>query len=660
MRFQPITVIAALLALTASAQGAVTKFMVETRRPYPQDAKFEVLSGHFEGTLDPAGVHNRIITDIAMAERDAQGRVAYSATFQLVKPVDMSRVSGLLHYFVVNRGSGAPGYFPEGHVGLVSGWQGDLPEDRPNIQTIKVPVAHNRDGSPLLSPAFVRFFDMPAGTTTLPIFTNPGTEFGRNYLPATADGARLTRTSSDIAEPVEIARADWAFADCSTRPFPGTPDMTRLCLRNGFDPKFSYNLTFQAKDPKVMGIGFAATRDLIAFLRYEQADAAGNPNPLAGRLRWAVARGTSQSANFLRSFVHLDFNAAEDGRIIFDGILPIVGPRQLAMNLRFINAGGAASIYQAGSEGPDWWENRTDAARPGLPSSGLLDRCLVSRTCPKVIEAYGAAEFWNLRASPDFVGVDAKTDVKLPANVRRYYYASVTHGGGNGSYDLKSYKPPAACVLDANPNPTYNYGAAQKALIDWVIKGTDPPPSLYPTLAQGDLVAPNAAAMGFPRIPGTLQPDGHINPFLAYDFGSGFNAVDLSGTPSNQPPRIAGTYASLVPRVDADGNETAGVRSPMLQVPLGTYVGWNETAGGFMAGRFCVTQGGFIPFSATRAERMATGDPRPSLQERYGTRANYLARLKAAADKLVAERYMLPEDEAQSLRLADQADIPLP
>ena len=643
------------LLFASSAQAAVTKFVVESRAPYPQDAKFEILKGHYEGALDPANAHNRIITDIGLAQRNAQGRVEYSATFQIVKPVDMAKASGLLMYQVVNRGAGAPGYFPDGHVGVVSGWQGDLPE-RADFQTIKVPVAHKADGSPLLGPAFVRFVDMPVGTTTLPIFTNPGTELGRDFLPATADGAKLTRATSDLAEPVEVPRADWAFGDCASKAFPGTPDLTKLCVKNGFDPKFAYNLTFMAKDPRVLGIGFAATRDLVAFLRY----APDASNPLAGRLKWATARGTSQSANFLRSLVHLDFNAAEDGRIIFDGLLPIVGPRQLAMNLRFINAGGAASIYQPGSEGPVWWETRADAARPGVSVSGLLDRCLVSHTCPKVIETYGSAEFWNLRASPDFVGADAKADVKLPANVRRYYFAAVTHGGGSGSYDVASLKPPAACVLDANPNPTYDYGAPQAALLDWVMRGTEPPPSLYPTLAKGDLVAPAAAALGFPSIPGQPQPDGHLNPFLAYDFGAGFNVVDLSGTPANQPPRITGTYTSLVPRVDADGNEMSGVRSPMLQVPLGTYLGWNETARGFQAGRYCGNQGGFIPFAATRAARMATGDPRLSLEERYGTKANYLAKLKAAADALVAQRHMLPQDEERTLAQARQAAIALP
>jgi hypothetical protein len=190
--------------------------------------------------------------------------------------------------------------------------------------------------------------------------------------------------------------------------------------------------------------------------------------------------------------------------------------------------------------------------------------------------------------------------------------------------------------------------------------GTEPPPSRYPTLARGDLVAPNAKTLGFPNIPGQPQPDGKINPLLGYDFGPGFNRVDLSGIPSTLPPRITTTYPSLVPRVDADGNELSGIRSPMLQVPLGSYLGWNLIAEGFEKGEHCGNQGGFIPFAATRAERMKAGDPRPSLEERYGTKANYLARLKAAADRVVAEGYMLPEDAALTMQRAQEAKIALP
>jgi hypothetical protein len=645
-----------LLAGGAPAQAGLTRFVVESRTPYPQNPAFETIAGHFEGTLDPNHAGNRIITDIALAPRNAEGQVEYSATFRMIKPVEVSRASGMLFYNVVNRGNGAPGYFPEGHIGLISGWQGDVVE-RPGIVTIKVPVARNPDGSPLMGPAYARLINMPAGASTVTIMGNIGAEGGRNFQPATAEGARLFRTSSNTGAPVEVPRADWALADCTARPFPGTPDFSKLCLRGGFDPKFSYQLSFRAKDPKVLGIGFAATRDLIAFLRYGGWSVTGDPNPLAQKLRWAVASGSSQSGNFLRSFVHLGFNAAEDGRIVFDGIRPLIAPRQVALNIRFANAGGAAGLYEPGSDGPVWW---TEHADRGLPRSSLLARCRAGNTCPKIIEEYGAAEFWNLRASPDFVGAEAKADLPLPANVRRYYHAGTTHGGGNGSYDVASLRPPGACLLAANPNPTFSYGFSQKALLAWVMDGTEPPPSRYPTLARGELVAPNARALGFPNIPGQPQPDGKINPLLGYDFGPGFNRADLSGTLSVLPPRIIATYPSLVPRVDADGNELAGIRSPMLQVPLGSYLGWNVTANGFEKGEHCGNQGGFIPFAATRAERLDKGDPRLSLEERYGTKANYLARLKQAADRLVAEGYMLPQDAALTMQRAQEAKIALP
>ena len=656
MRNEKLASVALLLAAVAPAEAAVTRFVIESRTPHPQNSAFETLTGRFEGALDPAHAGNRIITDIALAPRNARGQVEYSATFQMIKPVEAGRASGLLFYQVVNRGNGAPGYFPEGHIGLTSGWQGDVVE-RPGIVTIKVPVARNRDGSAVIGSAYARLMNMPAGASTVTIAGNVGAEGGRNFQPATAQDARLFRTTSNTARPVEVPRADWALADCTARPFPGTPDLSKLCLKNGFDPKFSYQLSFRAQGPKVLGIGFAATRDLIAFLRYGTRTVAGDPNPLAERMRWAVASGSSQSGNFLRSMVHLGFNAAEDGRIIFDGIRPLIAPRQIALNVRFANAGGAADLYEPGSDGPVWWADHADR---GLPRSGLLTRCRASNTCPKIIEEYGAAEFWNLRASPAFVGAEARADLPLPANVRRYYHAGTTHGGGNGSYDAASLRPPANCVLVNNPNPTFGYGFSQKALLAWVMEGTEPPPSRYPTLARGDLVAPNARALGFPNIPGQPQPDGKINPLLGYDFGSGFNRVDLSGIPSVLPPRITTTYPSLVPRVDADGNEISGIRSPMLQVPLGSYLGWNVIADGFEKGEHCGNRGGFIPFAATRAERVKSGDPRLSLEERYGTRANYLARLKAAADRVVAEGYMLPEDAALTMQRAQEAKIALP
>jgi hypothetical protein len=276
------------------------------------------------------------------------------------------------------------------------------------------------------------------------------------------------------------------------------------------------------------------------------------------------------------------------------------------------------------------------------------------------METFGSAEFWGLRMSPDLVGVEAKADIPLPPNVRRYYFPAVTHGGGGGGFALlgSDAPRPPGCALPMNPNPAYDtMRALTRALLDWVVSGKAPPPSAYPTLAAGDLVPPNARAMGFPAIPDQPPPDGKLNPFLIQDFGPGFRADDLSGVMATVPPRVLREAPSRVPRVDADGNEMSGVASVQLRAPLGTYLGWNVVAGGYYRGQGCGFQGGFIPFARTRAERIAAGDPRPSLEERYGTHDGFVARVRAAAADLVARRFLLPDDATRIVRQAEESAV---
>lgn len=635
--------------LAAPAQAAVTRFTVEKTTPLADG--YELLEGRYSGALDPNSKHNALINDIKLAPRNASGMVEYSATFAIAKPLDVNRSSGMLVYDVPNRGNGRANAIGDRHVNVVSGWQGDLDEVA-GVQSLRVPSA------PVTGRALVRFMNTPAGATTLPIKSGPrGRQGGRDFDVATADGARLYIGISDN-EPVrqtEVPRGDWAFADCSATPFPGKPDLTKLCVKGGFDPKLAYTLAFTAKEPKVLGIGFAATRDLITFLRYDQRDEAGNPNPLAGKMRWAVGRGVSQSGNFLRAFVNLGFNTGENGLKVFDGINPIVAMRMNSMSYRFAAPGGLVGLYEVGNDGINWWSDTDDAVR-GTGRHGLLDRCKASDRCPKVMEILGSAEFWNLRASVNFVGTDLKADIPLPANVRRYYNASVHHNGGRGGFELAGVPLPA-CVLASNPAPTSDTNRALfKALLDWVMDGVEPPPSKYPTLAAGDLITPEAYDKAFPVIPG--QPRPQYSPLYQYDFGKGFDYADMRGAMGMTPPRIVRTIPQLMPRIDADGNETSGIRSPLVEAPLGSYVGWNVTASGFQAGRYCGNTGGYIPFAATRAERLAKGDPRPSLEERYPSRDAYIAKVKASADALVAQRYLLPGDAARIVAEAQAAKIP--
>jgi Alpha/beta hydrolase domain len=327
---------------------------------------------------------------------------------------------------------------------------------------------------------------------------------------------------------------------------------------------------------------------------------------------------------------------------------------------------GVLKLYETGSEGPQWWGDAPDAVR-GLPSAGILDRCNASHTCPKIIEHFGAAEVWGLKLTPEWVGTAADTDLALPDNVRRYYIPSTQHGGGPGGFSTTT-SAPSTCpsigygqgVLPNNPVPhTQTVNAIRVHFRNWVMKDVAPPPSRYPTLKAGDLVDATAQAMGFPALPGLPAgaPTGLINPGLDYDFGPDFNYVDGSGIQTVVPPRIKQVVKLKVPRVDADRKQMGGVPVVLRDAPLGTYLGWNITAAGFHKGQICNYAGGMIPFAKTKAERIDAEDPRPSLEERYGSHAGYVAAVQAAASKAVAAGFLLAADEKALVAAAEASDM---
>ena len=647
-----LPVVAAFSCLPSHAR--VVRLSVEHRET---SGAYERLTGHFFGELDPAVPLNAIVNDLKLAPRNARGQVEYAATFTLMRPADGTKTSGVLWYEVPNRGNSPLNPRPPadaiaaGHILVSSGWQGDL-APRDGLETISVPVARNPDGSAITGPVLARLSNLPAHSTTASLAT--GFAALRYQRPESLDTSKalLTRQLSDDSAAIPIAPTDWAFANCETKPFPGEPDPTRICLKGGFDPDQLYQLVFTAKDPPVLGIGLAATRDLVSFLRYADRE----DNPVRGLVKHAIGAGTSQSGNFIKTFVHLGFNQDEEKRIVWDGVNPNIAARQNPLNFRFAIPGGAAGLYEPGSEGVLWWSGYRDDAR-GRGTAGLLDRCRATKTCPKVIETFGSSEFWGLRMSPGLVGTKAGADIPLPPEVRRYYFPGVTHGGGRGGFSI-SAAPGRGCVLPDNPNPSADtMRALRKALADWVVNGLPPPESRYPTIAAGELVQPDRRAMGFPAIPGAPLPDNLINLLPDYDFGRTFRYADLSGAIGFQPPTVRGMIPLLVPKTDSDGNEVGGVASALHQAPLGTYLGWNVTASGYLKGRGCGFAGGFIPFARTRSERIAAGDPRPSLEERYGTHEQYVAKVRDAALRLVDQRFLLPEDAGRLVREAESSDV---
>ncbi len=634
---------------------------LEITKTEPAGPSHEKISGKAYGELDPADPKNAVIVDLDLAPRNERGKVEYVATFSLVKPKDMSMASGVLIYTVVNRGNGNATPHTDGHVTLVSGWQGDVAPTAEN-QTIRVPVAKNRDGSSITGPLLLRFTNLKGNTTALVIPRGQPSP----YPPASLETAKASLVSATAESEatgeksglVKIPSTDWAFADCTTTPFPGRPDPGHICVKNGFDSALLYELQYTVKDPLVLGIGLAATRDLGSFFRYEKQDGSGTVNPIAGRITHAISEGSSQSGTFLRLSLLLGFNQDERGRIVWDGMNPHIAARFTDLNRRFAFPGGLVWPFELGHEGPVWWTSWQDSAR-NRPAASLLDRCRATKTCPKIAETFGAAEVWGLRQSFTLVGTNAKADIPIPENVRRYYFAGVTHGGGPGGFAL-STNPVPSCALSSNPAPVGPMRAAlMKRLTAWVTKNTPMPESKYPSLAAGTLVPDTKAAMGFPSIPGKPSPEGLQHALVNYDLGAHFRYNDQSGVLTKLPV-VKGTLPQLVVRVDADGNEVAGIRSPLMMAPLGTYTGWNLTTSGIYKGQLCLggsPVGGFIPFAKTRAERTASGDPRLSLEERYKDHDGYVRAVKTAADTLVAEGYLLPEDATVMMGQAEQSAV---
>jgi hypothetical protein len=743
--YAPAALAAAVaLAWAPPSEARVTRIVIDTTTTItnPADATkpYQEITGRAFGELDPKDHKNSEITDLDRAQQNAKHKVEYIASFRLRKPAD-GNTSGVMWHDVPNRGGnvGLPNdSFAGLDMQLLSGWQGDnaggtaLPA---NVDC--VPSAAGTYSPPCAAPAFSNHY---VKTPVLNGVTGKivGRIVNRNglnaaplnvmgnpipYFPADVNsnaGDTLTThtketVDGDITVGETIPNADWKYCGGGTfaAPLAVTALPVQVCMRNGFDATKLYQLTYSVKNPYVLGAGTAAFRDVQSFFRYSQKDDFGTVNPVAGKVKWAIVRGSSQSGNFTRHFIHLGMNEDESGRIVHEGAWPLIAGRRVANNSRWGQPDGVLELYQMGSEGPQWWTEWPDRVRD-LPKRGILDRCERSHTCPKIVETFGGAEVFALKMTTSWVGTSADQDIPLPKNVRRYYLPSSTHGGGSGQTTENPSATPVNCpgnnwgrgTLRANPVPaTAMVNRMRVALRDWVMNGTEPPASQWPTIAElrngelvdGDdhdhhnhhadhakghgkhhhsqwkplLVDATKAAMGFPsNMPGIpdsiFNPDNFIFPVFDYDWGRDYDHSEANGVPTNAPPPIRHVIKMLVPRVDADGNEMGGVPTVQVMAPLGTYLGWNVTAGPtdavydgrpFHAGQVCNYVGGMVPFFKKKADRIAAGDPRLSLEERYVTHAGYVAAVTAAANSAFAKGYLLAADRDSLIAQAVASDV---
>ncbi|HKX39879.1 MAG TPA: alpha/beta hydrolase domain-containing protein [Burkholderiaceae bacterium] len=584
------------------------------------------------GTAHPA---NQRIVDLAAAA-DADGQVRYRTDVVILRPRDAGKASRVLVFDVANRGrklmlqllddaelqtdsaaqAGNGWLLRQGHTLVWVGWQGDIALDGTGKNLgMALPIAHDRSGGSIAGRSVEEIvFDVPGNVGTLPL----------SYPAATLDPSRaeLTVRARPDAPPTVLAPPEWRYTNASE---------IEIRRPAAFDAGAIYQFDYEARDPRPMGLGMAAVRDVVSFLKSADADAAGTPNPLADIApRVSVAIGISQSGRLLRDFVWQGFNAAPGGGRVFDGVMPtIAGSRKTYTNVRWAQPGRYARQHEDhwfyGDQFPFGYATLTDPLTGR--SDGIDARCRVDATCPKIIHLDSNLEYWQARAS--LVVTDgAGHDVALPDDVRVYLMSATQH---------VSAATPAAgiCQLPNNPaRQSSTYRALMTRLIAWARDGEAPPASRYPTVAAGTLVAPQRAAMGFPD----LAALGLAPPTVWNEL----NPVDHTVF----PPRVdrSRRYTVLVPRTDADGHDLAGIRVPDIEVPLATHTGFGLRKAGYAEGALCGLNGSYLPLAASAQERAAKHDPRLSIAERYPTRAAYVQKVRAAAERLRVDGLILDED----------------
>jgi hypothetical protein len=636
----PMRIIAAVLVTGLSAFGAVTEVYVQERTDvlnglgYGPAGPYERFAATAHFAIDPKAEANRAIVDIDLAPRNAKGLVEFTADVVVFKPRDPTKGNGTILLDIPNRGGitvlrtfgGAGGdefgdrfLLEQGYTVVVVGWQFDNPKGL----KVYVPTARGENG-PVRGLIRSQFIP-PSRTTTMPLADRSHTAYAP--LDINDPAARLTVRNTPAARPSAIPRRAWKFADNGT-----------ATMAAGFEPGKIYELVYTAQDPPISGLGFAAVRDFVSYLRYGGGSAVSALSDQRRFLKRSVAFGASQSGRFLRTLMYHGFNADEKRRKVLDGVWAhVAGGGRGSFNVRFAQPSRDGhpllNLFYPTDIFPFADLPETDPETGA--TAGLLDRSLNTPAAPKIFYTNGSYEYWGRAASLTHTTADSKRDVPLAPDTRIYFLSGTQHGAGA--------KPERNANIQNRANPV-DYRWTLRALLTafnaWITDGTAPPESQYPRIDRNQLVAYEATP--FVRLPGVTYP-ASIYHAQRLEFGPEFAT---RGIVSQEPPKMGKPFLNLVPRVSLeDGNEIAGVRQVDLRVPLATYTGWNlRTPAIGSPGMLYDMIGSFVPLARTKTERAKTGDPRPSLEDRYRDRDDYMTKVAAAAADLVRERFLLAKD----------------
>lgn len=646
---------------------------------------YEKLTGtaHFE--VDPRDPLNAQVFDIDKAPRNNRNRVQFSADAVILKPVDMKKANGALFFEVNNRGNkimlqmlndtppGTPGNNPvvaadfgngfmmrQGYVLAWVGWGADIAPGNSRL-TVNFPIAMER-GQPITERILTEYSDRNfGGLTPLSLPLSGSTAFKSYESVSTNKGvaqAELRRRPSDSPRPSAaeipvgelVPQSEWSFANC-TNGLPGTPSTTDICLSGGFQNNMIYELRYRATKSPVMGLGYITSRDFVSFLRRAKRDDSGRPNPVAG-LDKAFCIGVSSSGMYYRDYLYQGFNEDERGRRVCDGMqIHIPGVQKLFLNYRFGQPNPFTvqhrERYVPDTNFPRRYQRENDPLTGKV--DGIMDR---PQTDPKLFHTDTSTEYWQFRSSLVDTDDRGTTDLRLPNNIRRYLFSSTQHYPTKGAVPNFGTGNRMCEQLTNMTHPGVYARALVVALDEWVRYNRIPPRSRVPTIGDGTLVPPNQVA--FPAIPGVTFLGLH-NASGDRDFGP--RVKGNRGVIDNLIPPVIARHRVLVPQVDAFGNDVAGIRHPIVEAPIATLTGWNTRRPEFTGGDLCDLSGMTVPLRTTADERIAAGDPRPSLQELYGSHGGYVQAVARAANRLERQGLMLREDVERTIAEAEASSV---
>jgi len=691
IRALSLLLLVATSVLAVDAEARLVRLEIQKREVVADGMAFagagpyEKLTGRAWFEVDPTLPRNKAVFDIDRAALNANGRVEFSADMVILKPVDMALGAQTLFFEVNNRGRKisfgrmhdtasdanmndpmAPRDFGNGFLmkrGYVIAWVGWGADIAPgdNRLTVNFPIALE-NGEPVTQRILTEFSDRNFNggkPTTLPL--SGGAAF-KSFAAVSADKklaqAELYVLQSDSPRPSapDIPRGEavpddqWAFADCPDG-WPGQPSTDHICLKDGFRNDRNYHLIYRATGSPVMGLGYVTTRDFVSFLKNDEKDAAGNANPVFG-IKTALCQGISSSGMYLRDFLYQGFNVDEQERQVCQGMhIHVAGVQKLYLNYRFAQPNPFTQQHRERYV-PDTNFPRQYAVRINpftrVPD-GILKRPM---TDPKIIHSDTSNEYWQFRASLTGASEGATMDFNESSKVRRYLLSSLQHGGFKPDAPNHGIADKQCEQLTNATHPGPLLRALVVALDDWVKKNVAPPESRVPKIADKTLVAP--VDLKLPKIPG-LTYEALYNGSGDRDFGP--RVTGNSGVVDLLIPKTLATHKILVPQVDAVGNDIAGIRHPFVEAPVATLLGWNTRTKDYGGPDLCDLLGSTVPLSRTRADAQSRNDSRPSLEELYGSHDGYVRKIAEAAEKLQAQRLMLPEDVDMVVREAEGSDV---